>query len=78
MTFELRSWSNRIWSHRYEVERLTAPARADSSLGAVVGLQTDARVYAFANEWIWGSQENARAVADQLLQVGELPGGDVR
>jgi predicted XRE-type DNA-binding protein len=53
-------------------------AKSRPPLGAVVGLQTDARVYAFANEWIWGSQENARAVADQLLQVGERPGGDVR
>lgn len=41
-------------------------ARSRPPLGVGIGTTQDARVYAFANDWIWGSQENARAVVDQL------------
>ncbi len=46
-------------------------AKSRPPLGVAVGLQTDARVYAFANEWIWGSQKNAAAVSNELLRAGE-------
>ncbi|NQD90592.1 hypothetical protein HP499_22685 [Paenarthrobacter sp. CM16] len=41
-------------------------AKSRPALGVAVGLETDARVYAFANDWIWGSQEKARVVVEQL------------
>lgn len=41
-------------------------AKSRPALGVAVGLKTDARVYIFAQEWIWGSQERARAVSGQL------------
>lgn len=48
-------------------------AKSRPPLGVVVGMQQDARVYAFANEWIWGSQANARSVVDQLLRTAGSP-----
>ncbi|MET3174728.1 UNVERIFIED_ORG: hypothetical protein ABIB52_002579 [Arthrobacter sp. UYCu721] len=48
-------------------------AKSRPPLGVMVGMQQDARVYAFANEWIWGSQENARSVETQLLRTAGSP-----
>jgi hypothetical protein len=54
-------------------------AQSRPPLGVAVGLQTDARVYAFANEWIWGSQENASAISKELLRPTEgQPSGNTR
>ncbi|MFJ4264595.1 hypothetical protein ACIPY1_17705 [Paenarthrobacter nicotinovorans] len=42
-------------------------AKSRPALGVGIAQQHDARVYSFANEWIWGSPENARAIVARLM-----------
>ncbi|SLK12640.1 hypothetical protein [Arthrobacter sp. P2b] len=42
-------------------------AKSRPALGVGVAAQQDARVYSFANEWVWGSAENARAMVSRLM-----------
>lgn len=65
-------------SHR-EIAKLTGLSKSDvarkaatrPSLGVLLNPNADNRVYAFADEWIWGSAETARRVVDKLMRHGE-------
>jgi len=68
-------------SHR-DIAKVTGLSKSDVSrraltsppLGVAQAHGSDDRVYAFADEWIWGSREAARSVVNELLRHGEEPG----